>query len=106
MLKTKTLVSKKLRQSAKGQECTLNIYPYCNGDPATTVSCHVGLLGKGIGKKSDDIMIVHGCYECHKIIDGQHCPGDIGKDELNRIVMYGLQKTLKRLIDMGIIKIA
>lgn len=65
--------SRRLRESARGQQCTYQIPGVCNHDPATTVPCHVpddSGTGK-MGGKSDDWLITFGCSDCHSVIDGR-----------------------------------
>lgn len=58
-------VSQKLRDFARGQDCTM-LSPVCSGDPEKTVLCHVRrLAGAGISEKPDDFWAYHACAECH-----------------------------------------
>lgn len=62
----------KHRQSARGQECTLNIEMICNFDPATTVLGHIPDGTNGMGKKAGkDENGVFTCSSCHDCIDGR-----------------------------------
>ena len=65
--KHKTLVSQLLRDSARGQECTIRLPGICNRDPATTVLCH--LPGGGTGMKHSDIHAAFACSSCHDEVD-------------------------------------
>jgi hypothetical protein len=60
-----------VRQSARGEACTLG-FPCCNGDRATTVWCHSNRLedGKGMGLKARDEEGCYGCSTCHAFLDG------------------------------------
>ncbi len=95
----------KLRESARGEECTLRIYPYCNGNPETTVLCHLP-SGSGIGQKSPDWFAVYGCSDCHDIIDGRRndIPNQILFDR-DSIRMDALYRTWERMIEKGLIKL-
>lgn len=64
------LISTKLRNSAKGQPCTLQT-SFCSGDPETTVLCHCPTEWKGMGNKSPDWAAAYGCFACHEALD-QH----------------------------------
>ncbi len=57
-------VSKKITNSAKGENCTLRIYGTCTHDNTTTIFAHMN--GGGMGYKHHDI---HGCYACSKCHD-------------------------------------
>jgi hypothetical protein len=59
----------KLRKSAKGRECQIRIPGVCNGNPETTVLCH--LPGGGMGAKVPDIHAAFGCSACHDVVDGR-----------------------------------
>lgn len=64
--KTPPYVSKKLRDFARGQDCTL-MMPWCNRDPETTVLCHIRRPWlSGIASKPHDFFGYHGCSECHR----------------------------------------
>lgn len=60
--------SKKITQSAKGEDCTLRVSSMCQ-DGETVVACHLNSPFKGVGFKSPDIFIVYGCYHCHQMLD-------------------------------------
>ncbi|MDO6718832.1 DUF1364 family protein [Psychrosphaera sp. 1_MG-2023] len=64
------VVSKKLRESARGRECQIRIPGVCNYDTDTTVLAHVG-KNSGMGMKAHDIESAHGCSDCHGVLDGQ-----------------------------------
>jgi len=94
----------KLRDSARGEECTLQIHPHCNGNPETVVLCHLP-SGSGMGQKSPDWFAVYGCSSCHDIIDGRvNLSSDI-ELELLKIINRALFRTLTRMIEKGLIKI-
>lgn len=62
--------SKKLKQSAKDQDCTFNIVGVCSENTEETVLCHLNILGdKGFGTKSSDLSAAFGCANCHRHID-------------------------------------
>jgi hypothetical protein len=93
----------KLRDSARGEDCTLQIHPYCNGNPETVVLCHLP-SGSGMGQKSPDWFAVYGCSTCHDIIDGRfNAAMTIHARE--QAVTRGLFRTWERMIDKGLIKL-
>lgn len=65
--------SKKARDAARGQACTLRLPFHCNGNPETTVLCHsnLGRDGKGMGIKASDDRAAFGCSSCHDVLDGR-----------------------------------
>lgn len=89
------LVSKPIRDSAKGEMCTLNL-PGCNYDPETTVLCHLRYFTwAGMGQKPPDILAFYGCSHCH----AEQERGNAGYEDLLR----ALGKTLLRLLAKGLI---
>jgi len=94
----------KITKSARDEECTLQIFPYCNQDPATTVLAHLPCEDKGMAKKSPDWWSAYACSTCHGIIDG-HIKTDLSQEEINKCMMRGKYRTMKRMIEKGLIKI-
>lgn len=94
----------KLTKAARGQTCTIQIYPYCNGNPETTVFCHGPSSEKGWSRKSPDYWGADGCSACHDIVDGR-VRVDLSRDEIYRCFMRGIFRTLGRRIEQGLIKI-
>jgi hypothetical protein len=58
-----------IRRSAKGKDCTLRFPGVCNYRMDTTVLCHRN--GAGMGMKAADTSAAYGCFECHRVLDGQ-----------------------------------
>ena len=98
------IVSKKIRSSANGEDCTLNILRVCNYDPSTVVFCHFPSESKGMSKKSDDISGGYGCFACHQVIDGV-----VKSEEFKEFGEWYLRRSMTRthlkLIDKGIMVI-
>ncbi|GAB5451811.1 MAG: hypothetical protein Hals2KO_21390 [Halioglobus sp.] len=87
----------KLTEASRNQECTLQIYPYCNGMTETTVPAHLNSEQKGWGNKSPDWWLVDACSNCHAIIDG-HMKTDLDELEVLKCQFRGLFRTLRRRI--------
>ena len=91
-----------LRKEARGRECQIRIPGVCNGDPATTVLCH--LPGGGMGRKQHDLLGAWGCSKCHDAVDGrdglQYVPV-----LLKSFHYEGMVRTLELLIDEGKISV-
>lgn len=66
--KKKPWRSKKWRDAAKGQNCTMRL-PGCQNDIETVVLAHRN--GAGMGTKSDDYDAADMCQHCHDIYDGR-----------------------------------
>jgi hypothetical protein len=94
----------KLRDSARGEECTLQIFPYCNGNPETVVLCHLP-SGSGMGQKSPDWFAVYGCSTCHDIIDKRMRVEPRIEFDIQCIEQDALFRTWNRMLEKGLIKI-
>jgi hypothetical protein len=92
----------KLRKSARGQMCTLQIYPHCNNNPETTVLAHIPSNHKGLGMKSPDYFGVYSCHNCHDVIDGR-IKTNLNKEEILRCQLRALERTWSRMIEAGLI---
>ena len=95
----------KITKSAKGEECQLMIFPYCNGNPETTVFCHAPSEDKGTSVKSPDHWGSYGCSTCHDIIDNRMNVSDISNDEIFRCIIRGVFRTQSILITKGLINV-
>ncbi len=99
-LSCKRSKSTKLRKSAKGEACTLRIPGVCNGNPETTVLCHISIPGmSGMAMKPIDMHGLYGCSECHRHLDD--------RSSWNRIelswfhVLRALFETQLRMVEKG-----
>lgn len=99
-------VHKKIRNAARGQQCTLQLFPYCTLNPETVVFCHMDSPDNGIGlKASFDFWGAFGCYACHQIADGAHLVKDITPEEILEAKLRAIYRTQKILFEMGIFQI-
>lgn len=99
--KNKPFVSPKLRDSARGMDCTVNIVGVCNYNPETVVLAHINTEGSVMGGKTSDLNGCWACYECHSHID-QHKLSN--EDELF-YTRRAMARTINKLFILGIIKI-
>lgn len=90
---------KKLRESARGQECQVRIPGICNFNPETTVLAH--LNGGGMGMKQDDHHAAFCCSACHDAIDGR-VKTDMSYSELKLAHLEGVIRTQKIWMDEGL----
>lgn len=95
------VVSQRLRDSARGQECTFAIPGHCNHDRATVVLCHLSSDVKGMGNKSDDFHAAFGCVACHEAIDQHRLTR---ADELYHS-FRALQRTQRIWLEQGLLVI-
>lgn len=98
-----SLISKKIRNSARGQQCQVRMPVVCNRNPETVVLAHVG-KGSGMGQKCDDIHATYACSACHDVIDGRV---RIGDPRINRLYAYeAMVRTQKLLLEQELIQVA
>lgn len=100
----KPLRSKKLRDSARGEECTLRIPGVCCGDPETVVLAHAPFGGKGMGMKPPDSWAAAACYRCHSVADGREKAG-ISREEMAECWLRGIAETQARWFQLGYLKV-
>ena len=84
--------SKKLRESARGKDCALRLPGHCNGDPATTVLCHLPHGGRGVATKASDDHAVFACAGCHDALDRRALPR-VSQAELYECMVRALAET-------------
>lgn len=90
--------SKKIRQSAEGEQCALRT-PACNHDPATVVLCHAPGGGSGVATKGDDTWAAYGCSSCHEWTEQN-------RNKANEYWMPAIYETQKKLIRKGLIQVS
>jgi len=93
--------SKKIRASAKGQECQVRL-PMCNGNPKTTVFAHLG--GGGMGSKTSDLIGCYSCSDCHDVIDSR-VRSDYSPAYIKFAQYEAIFRTQQILLDAGLVKI-
>ncbi|WP_219061058.1 nuclease domain-containing protein [Pseudomonas sp. UMAB-08] len=94
------VVSKKLRDSARDQTCTLRLQG-CGYDDGTVVLAHLPCGQKGMGMKGPDVIACFACDSCHSIIDGRK-RGEYETADLLR----ALAETQVHWIERGLLKVA
>ena len=97
----------KIRESARGEDCALQIHPYCNGNPETVVLAHLPSAGHGMALKSPDWWAVYACSSCHDVIDARNpqAARELGAEEITACMIRGLYRTQRRLIDKGLLMV-
>ena len=94
------VVSKVIRDSARGQDCTLRL-PGCLWTTDTTVLAHLPCGHRGTGMKGPDTVAVYACQACHDVIDGRR-PGD---PLTLADALRALAETHERMIDAGLLTV-
>ncbi len=69
----------------------------CNGDPETTVLCHLRMVGlTGMGMKANDLLGAWGCSDCHRYCDTHGIDG-------RTALLEGMARTQAYLLNTGLI---
>lgn len=92
------VVSKKIRESARGEDCTFRFPGICNFNPETTVWCHIDTKYKGMGIKSPDIHGAYGCSSCHSNLD-------LHKVRNAEWVLDAMVESQMKLIEKGLLEV-
>lgn len=73
VLKIQQPHDQRIRDSARGEDCTVRIVGACTHDPAHTIWSHAPLqaAGKGRAWKSVDLAGAYCCTACDAVVDGQ-----------------------------------
>jgi hypothetical protein len=88
-----------LREQARGRPCMIRMPGVCNGDPETTVLCHLRMAGiTGIGMKANDFLGAWGCSECHRYVDTHGIDG-------RTALLEGMARTQAYLLSTGIVDV-
>ena len=95
--------SKKYRDAARGQECTMNIVGICNYQEETVVFCHFPDESNGMGMKSDDFSGADCCSACHDVIDGRVKSDDEYRPMKFFYLRRAQTRTLRRRFEQGIL---
>lgn len=100
-LRAEPVVSRRLRDSACGETCTLRL-ACCNSNPETTVLAHIRHFGwAGTAQKPPDFLAVYACATCHDAIDGRGNVELWGWDDLLR----ALGETQIRMHRKGLLRV-
>jgi ferredoxin len=94
--------SKKLRDSAKDQDCQVWLPGVCNGDSSTVVLAH--LNGAGIAMKSSDIHGAYACSACHAWLDHGYAK-DYTRDQRDLAHLRAVIRTQKIMLQEGLINV-
>lgn len=97
----------KITDSARGESCQVRIPGVCSGDSSTVVWAHAigAAAGKGIGMKSHDALGAYACQQCHDAYDRRTRPKDMPYARIKECFQDGHMRSLKILIDKGLVKV-
>lgn len=96
--------SKKLRESAMRQMCTVRTSK-CNGDPETTVLAHLPDESHGISRKADDFSACFACSACHDWLDGRIQIEGYSDYDRERMMRRAMVRTWRYWFETGLVKI-
>ena len=91
--------SKKIRDSARGEECTLNIPGVCRYDSETVVLCHFSVQDGGSNRLNGDLCAGYGCSLCHLAIDQYEA------EDREFYMRRSMVRTLTRLFEKGLLEV-
>ena len=97
--------SKKIRNSARGEDCQVRIPGICNFNPETTIPAHIG-HGGGTGMKAADLEIAYCCSDCHDLIDDRVNSVRFTRDAILVMAFEGAARTRSILVNKGLIEVA
>ena len=99
------VVSQRLRDSARGEDCTLRLPGVCNFQPETTVLAHYRLAGTcGMGIKPNDLQGAHADDYCHAICDGRiKAPEGMTREDIRLAHAEGVMRTIDILVREGVV---
>ena len=94
-----------MRKAAKGETCTLQIVGVCNHDPETTVFAHFPDESHGMAHKATDFSGGFSCSACHDAVDRRRASLEL---EMHRdwYLRRSTVRTLERLYELGVVKVA
>ena len=104
--KTPQRVQQSIRDSARGEECTVRIVGVCTGDTATTVWSHGPFndAGKGMGIKGLDLVGCYSCWACHDVVDGRAPrPAGMTREAVMLDWCFGHFRSLLKLKQKGLV---
>lgn len=89
----------KLRQSARGEECTVRL-SCCNSNPETTVLAHAPSDDHGMALKSPDWWAAYACSSCHDALDHRAAWNEFCRP--SQAWMDAIYRTHKRMRERGL----
>ena len=94
----------KIRESARGEQCTVRLPGVCNHNSETVVLAHYRLLGHcGTGIKPPDFMGAYACSACHDEVDRR--TRHLEADFVQTAFAEGVMRTMAKLAEQGLLKV-
>lgn len=95
------IVSQELRDSARGEACTLRLPGVCTFGEAFL--CHLPGPSSGTATKENDTHTAYGCSACHDAIDGRNNGHGLSGAIILDAMLRGHSETLARMVQRGLI---
>jgi hypothetical protein len=95
-----------IRDSARGEECTVRIAGVCRGGTEHTIWSHapLGAAGKGRSLKALDVAGAFACDQCDAVVDGQiKRPAGMTREQVLLDWFFGHMRSLVRLAQKGML---
>lgn len=95
-----------IRDSARGEACTVRLPGVCTHDPDRTIWSHCRMpdAGKGGALKSLDVAGAYACTDCDAVYDGQRKPpSGYTRDQVDADWCAGHFRSLVRLHEKGLL---
>jgi hypothetical protein len=95
-----------IRDSARGEECTVRIAGVCRGGTEHTIWSHapLGAAGKGRSIKSLDIAGAYCCTACDAALDQAQRPAGMTREQVLLDWFHGHMRSLVRLAQKGLLR--
>jgi len=94
--------SKKIKDSARGEDCSLRLIGTCNNNSETTILAHIG-RDRGTAIKCNDTFAIYACSACHDAIDGRASYDSLANPNIQEDLLRALEETQSKLIDKGLL---
>lgn len=99
-------VRQSIRDSARGEQCTVQLPGICDGDPEKTIWSHARWpwAGKGGATKAFCLNGCFACVACDSVFDGQRKPPPgVSRETVDLAWMRGHFVSLLRLAERGLV---
>lgn len=94
---------KKLRDSARDRDCTMNS-PWCDNVGVVWAHSNFSEHGKGVGLKCHDIFGCYCCGRCHVWFDTMSKQRGFSNDERRHVFQRAFERTLLIVVSEGVLK--
>ena len=95
----------KITESARGEQCQIQIFGICSHDTETVVYCHYRMAGDGANIKHDN-RGAYGCSNCHDAVDGRRFDAPMSRTELRLEFSEACHRTNDILVKKGLITLS